>query len=462
MRDIRLFVMFVALTLVSNPLSAQRPAWAPAVDSIVRSELALSGTPGGQIAIVEHGRLVYSAGYGVADVETGRPVTGSTLFQLAGVTDVFTAALLAELHARGAIDLDSSIRRYLPDIPGARTGAATARGLLSMSSGWIGTGDFFGPQDESALSRVYGATGDTVVMTEPGRVFSYSNAGYAVAGLVAERAARRPFADLMDSVILRPLGMPFASYRPAQVASRDFSQPHGGPAAQPARVQRPAPSNFADWPAGFLYASAGEVARLTIALMKDGIVDGRQALRPEATRQMTRGVIPVVETVVPDTFALGIHVMTDRGRRVWEKNGGMPGWDSEVTMWPDDGFAIVVNFNRHTDLQGRVTDAIAQRVAGIPPRPTVDLAGERDPTAEERAALVGKYGQRVAQSEYLEQDGALRMRIGGMTLPVRMTSDGKRVIVRLPSGPPRVSFVVRDSTGAVRYLVRDGKAYMRQ
>jgi CubicO group peptidase (beta-lactamase class C family) len=455
------WLSILAVSLVPAPAAlAQRPVWAAAVDSIMRAELARTGAPGGQVAVVERGRVVYSAGYGVADIETGRPVTERTLFQVAGVTNLFTGALLTELHARRLVDLDSPVRRYIPELRGPRTGAATLRGLLSMSSGWINTAGQFGTQDDSDLSAMYSTIGDSMAMTDPGLVFSYSNPSYNVAGLAAERAARRPFADVMDSVVFRPLGLTGAAYRPGAIATRDFSQPHVGAAGEPAQVARPAPGNGSAWPTGFLYVSAGEIARLAVALMNDGVIEGRRIFQAEAMTQMHRGVVLVPEFPA-DSFALGMHVARWGGRRAWEKSGGMPGWESQVTMWPDDGFAVAASFNRQPALPARVIESIASRVAGIPPRPAVDLIGERDPTPQERAALAGKYGQLTVTSEYFEQDGKLVVRLANTTLPVRVNAAGTHVIVRPPNGPPRITAIVRDSTGAVRFMVRDSRAYRK-
>ena len=461
MRKGAVALLLCSLIIPDASAAAQRPKWADAVDSIVQRELARTGTPGGQVAIVERGRLAYASGYGVADAATGRPATERTLFQVSGVTKLFTAALIAEMHARGALDLDSPVRRYIPEMPGPRTGAATLRSLLSMSAGWINTADPRGTSDERELSSVFSAVGDTIVMTDAGRVYSYSNPGFNVAGLVTERVARRPFAELLDSLLFRPLGVSNASFRPTVVAQRDFSQAHAAPAGQPARVQPP-PGNAREWPAGFLYASASDIARLAIALMADGVIDGRRVLAAEALRQMRRPVIPVPE-VPGDSAALGMHVMVTGGRRVWTQTGSIPGgFESQVDIWPDDGFAVVASFNRQNAVPASVIEAIALRVAGIRPRPSVSLEGERDATAEERAALVGRYGQTVPTSTYFEEDGKLMMRLANVVLPVRLTADGARIIVRPANGPMRITTIVRDSTGAIAFLVREGRAYRKQ
>ena len=460
MRGRQAIPIVVAVVALSARVEAQGPAWAAGVDSIMRAALVRSGAPGGQLAVVQHGRVVFAAGYGLADMESGRPVTDRTLFQVAGVTGLFTAAMVVEMHARGVVDLDAPIRRYLPEIGGPRAGAATLRGLLSMSAGWVNAGNLTGPADQAALSRIFATVGDTIVMADGGQVYSYSNPGINSAGAVAERAGRRPFADLLDSIVFRPLGLTYASYRPAVVERRDFARPYGGAPGQPARLIQPVPANSSEWPTGFLYASAPEIARLAIALMNDGMIDGRRVFRPNAMREMRRAVIPIAE-VPGDSDALGMRVAHAGGTLVWEKTGGMPGWESQVTMWPREGIAVVVNLNRHLDLVDQVVEQLAQRVAGIPPRATADLGDAREPTPAERAELVGRYGQTVSTSEYFEQDGRLMVRLGPTTLPVQVIANGTQLVVRPPAGPPRVTAIVRDSEGVVRFLVRDGRAYRK-
>src|SRR5215213_8678073 len=96
MRLACLLLPVVALVPPARPAEAQSPAaappWAAAVDSMMRSEMAGAQVPGAQIAIAQNGRLVYTKGYGVADVESGRPVTERTLFQVGSVTKAVTGA----------------------------------------------------------------------------------------------------------------------------------------------------------------------------------------------------------------------------------------------------------------------------------------------------------------------------------------------------------------------------------
>jgi CubicO group peptidase (beta-lactamase class C family) len=464
----RLLLPAVAAAVVTPPHDARAqasapPPWAAAVDSIVRAELARAKVPGAQIAVVEKGRLAYTKGYGVADVESGRAVTERTLFLTASVTKLVTAALLAQLAAEGTVDLQAPISRYVPELAGRRVGAATAHQLLVQSAGWADYTNAYGRTDDAALGDVFRTITDTLVLTEPGRVFSYSNPGFAMAGYVAERAAKAPFVELADRVVLRKLGMPRAAFRPMQAMTYDFSQGHGvGPGGAPA-VLRPMPGNSAESPSGFLYASAAELARLATALMAGGMLDGERVLSADAVRAMTTGHIGRPERPLASA-GYGMVVETVRGRPLWWKNGSLPGFFSQLSMWPDRQLAVVILMNGSDDRLLPATQLVAERVDGVasllPAEPDV---AERAPTAAERAELVGRYrvGPGARTIEVAEVNGGLEARLLRVTLPIRMAG-ADRMVASAPGERPRVFRVVRDADGHVRYLHIDARAFPKQ
>ena len=176
MRLACLLLPVVALVAPVRGAGAQAPPWAAAVDSMMRSEMAGAQVPGAQIAIAQNGRLVYTRGYGVADVETGRPVTERTLFQVGSVTKAVTGAVLAQLAAEGAVELQAPISRYVPELAGRRVGTATVHQLLSMSAGWADFARPFGTTDEAAMGRTLPALADTMILLEPGRIYAGTGA----------------------------------------------------------------------------------------------------------------------------------------------------------------------------------------------------------------------------------------------------------------------------------------------
>jgi CubicO group peptidase (beta-lactamase class C family) len=95
------------------------PAKPDSVDQIVTQEMGARKIPGVSIAVIDNGRIVKEASYGLASVEFGVPVTNATLFTLASTTKEFTAVAVMVLVEDGLLSLDDSVRRYLPELPPA-------------------------------------------------------------------------------------------------------------------------------------------------------------------------------------------------------------------------------------------------------------------------------------------------------------------------------------------------------
>jgi CubicO group peptidase (beta-lactamase class C family) len=352
-RPLRLIPCAGALATVAActaPAAAQPAAlpaapWTAALDSVVRTALARTGTPGAQVAVVLDGRVVYERAIGVADAASQRPATVRTLFRVGSVTKMVTAATVAELAAAGALALEAPISRSVPELAGRRVGTVTTHQLLTHTAGWRNNAVPYGRMGEGALGEVMREVGDTLFVAEPGAGFAYSNPGYAMAGYVAERAGQGRFAALAERLVLRPAGMARSTFRPLEVMTGDFSQGHeGAPGAAPT-VVRPYTENTAQWAAGFLFSTAGELSRLALALMQGGELEGRRVLAPVTVERMTTG-----HQAIPGDSAMrygyGLVVGRRDGARVWTHAGAITGFDAVVTMWPDRRAAVVVLDNR--------------------------------------------------------------------------------------------------------------------
>lgn len=139
--------------------------------------LERAAIPGLSVAVARDGRVLWSHGYGMADPTTGREATARTPYRVASIAKTMTATVLLRLEERGDLDLDAPVARYL-DAPPDWARAVTVRHVLSHTSE--------GP--------------------EPGVRFVYSGR-YDVLGAVAEIAAGRPFAELLEELVFEPAGM---------------------------------------------------------------------------------------------------------------------------------------------------------------------------------------------------------------------------------------------------------------
>lgn len=187
----------------------------------------------------------------------------------------------------------------------------------------------------------------------PGSDWQYSNTGYTLSGLIVERLTHDPLFRLLQSRIFKPLGM---------TSPLDYSAgplPQNGPvgythyALGPARPARP---EGLGWTlgAGQLAMTASDLARWDISLMD------QQLLRPESYRDLTREV--QLKSGVGTSYALGLDVALDLGRRVLKHGGALMGFTSHNRIYPDDGTAVVVLTNGEN---GSLLTAIADELSKI-------------------------------------------------------------------------------------------------
>lgn len=453
----------LALTVGARSACAQAPQppdWHAAVDSLVEAELARTGTPGAQVAIALDGEVIYTRGYGHRDAELALPVTERTLFRVGSVTKMVAGLTLATLAERGQLDLQAPIARYVTELEGRRVGTVTTHQLLTHTAGWMDQALPYGRSGAGALGEVMVEVTDTLFFTEPGRVTSYSNPGYSMAGYVGERAGGRRFAALVESLVLRPLGMQRATFDPLQAMTWDFSQGHVGPPGRPAGVVRPYTHNSAQSAAGFLFASAAEMAQVAIALMDSGRLNGEQVLPANAVAEVVAPHVPV-PGLFDASYGYGItQPRLPNGLKVWQHGGSINGFDALVTMFPAQRLAIVLLDNRNGPSVNGFTEFVARRVADLElPQPPA-IPERRAATPAERAALLGRYGAGRMVVELRAQGDSLQLLQNGVPSPVWMRG-GDAIEVVPPAGPPQLLVLVRDGAGRVTHLSFSMRALAR-
>ena len=163
----------------------------------------------------------YSAASGVLNINTGVTATTDSIFQIASISKVFTASLIMQLVDEGRLDLDAPVKQYLPDFTLADSLAAekiTVSQLLNHTSGI--PGDFIGNNsytEQNAIARYVDRCSALNLVHPPGKRYSYSNAGYNIAGRVIEVILGITWFDAVEERIFKPLGMKQAVAHPSQV-----------------------------------------------------------------------------------------------------------------------------------------------------------------------------------------------------------------------------------------------------
>ncbi|MBN2315249.1 MAG: beta-lactamase family protein [Sedimentisphaerales bacterium] len=205
----------------------------PLIDAIEK-EMRDLDIPGAAVAVVEGGEITLAAGLGSKHPHHDLPMQPSTLFRIGSVTKTLTAIGLLQMIERGFVDMNAPITDYLPDFSFAYDAnwapSITVWNLLTHTSAIADYVEIDTPgfKDDDALSRYYsgpyGQSPYAYLMAPPGRMFNYTNPGYALAGWVTESASGLYYRHYIRENVLTPLKMMRTFFLPEEViADGDFA-----------------------------------------------------------------------------------------------------------------------------------------------------------------------------------------------------------------------------------------------
>jgi CubicO group peptidase (beta-lactamase class C family) len=248
------------------------------VHSHAREAFAAADAAGGAVGVVTDGET-HAAGFGVTNVEHPLDVTTTTLFQIGSISKTVTAMGMLRLVESGALALDAPLRTYVPGFRVRDTAAsehATLKHLLTHTAGW--TGDYFADTGEGAdaARRYVDGMGLLDQLAPLGEFYSYNNAGFYLAGRIIEAVTDEPYEVAARRLVLDPIGMRNAHFRPQDVMTHRFASGHA-PSDDGPTVARPWALPRAAWPAGGLACDIGDLLRLGRFALGDGSTDGASA-----------------------------------------------------------------------------------------------------------------------------------------------------------------------------------------
>ncbi|HEX4761611.1 MAG TPA: serine hydrolase domain-containing protein [Sphingomicrobium sp.] len=345
----------LALPAFAQPISTAELAQ---IDQAVAKALADTSVPSASIAIVRDGKIVLAKAYGTAN--DGLPARPDLPYQIASNSKQFTAMALLLLEDEGRLSLDDRVSKYLPGISGGER--ITLRQLLNHTSGLQ---DYW-PQDYSfeAMSRPTSPQGivdrwaKKPLDFQPGEQWQYSNTGYVVAGMIAEKVSGERLMAYLKRRIFDPLGM--SSVRDQDdTNSVAFPSGYGRYALGPVRKVTP-PGRGWLYAAGELSMTAEDLAKWDIARLDRSLVPADDWVAQETTAKLTDG---------KDTnYGLGVFVRESGGRRAITHGGESVGFLSANNVYPAERAAIVVMTNSWSgNAYSRIVRDVAKIVLPAPP-----------------------------------------------------------------------------------------------
>lgn len=500
----RLSTALAVAILLASPsagMAQDRADFPAAMDAFARRALQRTeAVPGMAVAVVDRDGAVVKAGYGVADVETGAPVTTGTRFYIASATKSFTALAITAMAERGQVDPDAPLSRWSPTsgVPSEIANRITLTDLLSHRSG----------VDNGAIAFRAAFSGDWTPETmwrltdqtrprEGGAygAFAYSNAGYNLATVLLEHEQGRDWRALVRDEVLEPLGMArttaFINEARADggvVAAGHLGLIAGHPERSPLQKVDATMQS-----AGGLISTADDMAIWLEAQINDGRVAGRQAL-PAGLIASTHAPRVAQDTTFGDYvrtgYGLGWQVGRYRDDVLIHHFGNFSGSRAHVSFMPERGLgvAVMVNedavageladlvanyaydwFARLPDIEA-VYDAKLEELAVRGDRRRAGLAAGREARAQRPrtlsltdAAYVGDYvSPAYGTMTVRAADGRLVLSIGVQSAVAENYTDPESLRVELtPLAGEVVVFTIGDD-GRPISLTYDGESFVRR
>ncbi|MEW5828310.1 MAG: serine hydrolase [Chloroflexota bacterium] len=370
--------LFTVFMLVAAPLAGIRPVAARQaegvaplddpvemgafMDGLMAAEMAENHIPGAVVVVVKDGEVLFSKGYGYADLESRAPVDPqATLFRPGSVSKLFVWTSVMQLVERGQLSLEADVNDYLDfSLPDTYVEPVTLETLMTHTPGFEDSGQDLFKLDPEAVTSLdaYLKTHVPARVFPPGEIGAYSNYGTALAGYIVERVSGMPFYEYVEKNIFAPLGMTQATFRQPLPESLAADMAGGYNYVNGGYVK--AGFEFVTaYPAGSLSASGLDMAKFMIAHLQNGHYGEAQILE-EATALQMRSQLYAADPRISG-MAYGFFEDTVNGMRVISHGGDTLLFHTGLFLIPEQGLGLFVSTNS-TGGAG-VPDSIARAFA---------------------------------------------------------------------------------------------------
>lgn len=450
----------VGLSLVAGSTAAAPGALADVPASAIDAVFAdwnHTDTPGCAVSVLDHGKVLFQRGYGMASLELDVPISPETVFYIASTSKQFTAVSIALLARDGKLSLDDDVRRYVPELPDYGK-TITVSHLVHHTSGlrdYLGLSGLAGHDvaDSLPLQQALDLiTAQKALNFVPGAEYLYSNSNYLLMTVIAERVSGMSLREFAQQRIFGPLGM-------SQTQFYDDTT-----RIVPKRTIGHTRNDDGSWSLlRTSYALVGDGGLLTsvkdMEAWERNFLDNRIGGGAELLTQITTP--GKLDDGKPITYGFGLIADTYRGLPTVAHGGSFLAYKADMLRFPQQQFAVHVLCNAGVATPDRYSRRIAdlylakQFTAPVPTPParrTPAQAKQALATPAQRAAVAGDYRSDELNVVYHVRlkDGQLMTSAGYLpAVPLRLL-DADRAEIEDAS----VRFT-RDGSGKIEGFVLD-------
>jgi CubicO group peptidase (beta-lactamase class C family) len=416
------------LVLACGVCSSQEKADHSAEVDKIFADLTAPGSPGCALAVARGGKLVYSKGYGLANIEENVPLTPDSVFDIGSTSKQFSASSILLLEQRGKLSVNDDVHKYIPELPDYGK-KITILNLLNHTSGL---------RDYLVLFELAGYNTDSVTTDDealalvahqkslnfdPGSDWLYSNTGYFLLSVIVKRVSGKTLRDFAAENIFQPLDMTHTQYRDSHTALI----PNRAMAYDPIDKGKGYTLNVSY----FEQAGDGAVHTTVGDLLKwdENFYSGRVGGKPLLDEIQERGHLNSGKQL---DYAKGLFLATRRGLPNVSHGGAWGGYRAELLRFPEQHFSVVCLCNRSDGRPSKRAARVADLYLVNLMEPAEAEKKEKDPEEpEHRPAIL------ISQGELAPYAGDYSSDELGVTYRFAMTGGVLKFSGILASGFPR-------------------------
>lgn len=404
----RAFVLAIPLALsvlTAGSAFCAGPAAGPDVAARMDAYLAAANKIqrfSGSVLVARGGTIVLRKSYGLANYELNVPNTPETKFRLGSVTKQFTSMAIFELEAAGQLKITDPVKTFFPDYPAGDR--ITVHHLLTHTAGIPNLTEF--PDYLKTMSlpspvlQTVARFKDLPLEFKPGERFSYSNSGYILLGAIIEKVTGAPYEAYIREHIFKPLGMEDSGYDHADVVLKDRASGYefnGDTLVNCSYIDMSIPHA-----AGSLYSTVDDLYKWDRALYTEKLIS-----QADRTRMFTP---------FKSGYACGWMTGTLDGHKNIRHSGGINGFTSDISRFPDDDACVIVLNNFSTGYTQEIGESLAKILFG----------GTVEPPKEKTAVVVPPAVLDAYQGQYA---------LEGAPVVFTVTHEGDGLFVQIPNQP---------------------------
>jgi CubicO group peptidase (beta-lactamase class C family) len=409
------------------------------IDALVEEVMERDRVVGTSIGVKKGGEILVAKGFGYADLENEVEATERTVYRIGSITKQFTALAIMMLAEQGKISLDDDLTKFVPDYP-SRDHAVTIDRLLNHTSGIKGYTEMKQFWSEARLDLSHEETIDMFSAAPfefaPGEKYQYNNSAYYLLGVIIEKVSGMSYADFLKENIWAPLGLKETHYLDNAPIIKNRAE--GYEVRDENVVNDDLLSMKTPFSAGALGSSVTDLLEWQMSLMENRLVSRDSYGKMTTPATLNDGS--------KTTYGYGLTIGNLEGRRKISHGGGINGFTTQLSYYPDEDLTIVVLCNSGSANPGALESRIARAVLEIPEK-TVDIVSLEE---EELEVYAGVYDAGRRPITVSIEDGALTA-MGSRLRPV-----GNHQF--LPAGDDYrvITFTVEDGRAVSLRIEREG------